>query len=40
MFLDEKQIALWANPVFSSLLLMQGIIVNGYLTFRPPLTKK
>lgn len=37
--LNGKQIALWVNPVFSSLLLMQGIIVNGYLTSRPPLTE-
>ena len=44
MFLDEKQIALGAKPVFSSLLLIQGliqgIIVNGSLTVRPPLTEK
>lgn len=40
MFLDEKQIALGANPVFSALLLGQGIIVNGSLTVRPPLTEK
>ena len=44
MFLDEKQIALGAKPVFSSLLLIQGliqgIIVSGYLTVRPPLTEK
>lgn len=40
MFLDEKQIASGANPVFSALLLVQGFIVNGYLTVHPPLTEK
>ena len=38
--LIEKQIALWVSPVLSALLLVQGIIVNGYLTFRPPLTEE
>ena len=37
--LSGKQIALWVSSVFSALLLMQGIIVNGYLTSRPPLTE-
>lgn len=37
--LNGKQIALWASPVFSALLLVQGFIVNGYLTSRPPLTE-
>ena len=37
--LSRKQIALGAKPVFSSLLLVQGFIVIGYLTVRPPLTK-
>ena len=42
--LSRKQIALGAKPVFSSLLLIQGLIqgfiVIGYLTVRPPLTEK
>ena len=38
--LSGKQIALWVSSVFSALLLVQGFIVNGYLTVRPPLTEK
>ena len=37
--LSGKQIALWVSSVFSALLLVQGFIVNGYLTVRPPLTE-
>lgn len=37
--LSGKQIALWVSSVFSALLLVQGFIVNGYLTSRPPLTE-
>lgn len=38
--LSGKQIALWVSSVFSALLLVQGFIVNGYLTVRPPLTEE